>query len=65
MKAEPVIFYSGALSIQLIGETEFETTLLQKAFEAGNLKRGNGDSKCPGGTRTGFYIDLPFVPATD
>lgn len=49
------------MSIELVGETEFETSLLEKAFGRGKLSRGNGDSKCENGYQTGFYIEVPIA----
>ena len=58
MKLGIIQLEHGNIQLEIIGETEFETKVLQANWEHCELSRGNGNSVLDNGYNTGFYIDL-------
>jgi len=48
----------GGISLEVVGETPVETSLLQQIWKRGQMERGDGDSIHWNGGHTGFYLRL-------
>lgn len=64
MKVETSITLAGDVSLEVIGESDFEIAILRRAWELNSYKSGNGRTKDDKGSY-GFYVPLFTAAQTE
>lgn len=56
MKIQTVNYTHGGIALEVVGETEVETMILNQIWEHGEMTRGKGSSIAPRGFVQGFFL---------
>lgn len=65
MRLEIVKYTSGAIGLEIVGETVFETKVLDAHWDGIKPSRGKGESVAEGGYTMGFFLNLIDEPVDD